>query len=59
MARKVAEWTMQNMMDGSGCFYYQLRPRGAVKKSFMRWGQAWMAFALARLIEAETPAVRA
>ena len=53
MARKVAEWTVHNMLDERGFFYYQLRRGRIVKTPFMRWGQAWMAYALARLIEAE------
>jgi hypothetical protein len=53
-ARHVAEWTIQNMLDAGGYFYYQIRKTGAVKTPYMRWGQAWMAYALARLIEAES-----
>jgi len=53
MAKKTAEWTIANMRDSDGSFYYQLRKNGPVKTPFMRWGQAWMAYALARLIEAQ------
>jgi hypothetical protein len=56
MARRVAEWTIANMVDGEGYFYYQMRKRRTVKTPFMRWGQAWMAYALARLMEAEAAA---
>ena len=49
---KTAEWTAKNMLDEDGYFYYQVRRTSAVKTPFIRWGQAWMAFALARLIEA-------
>jgi hypothetical protein len=52
-ARQVAEWTAANMYDASGYFYYQIRKNGTVKTPYMRWGQAWMAYALARLVEAE------
>lgn len=52
MARKVAQWTIEHMRDTDGFFYYQLRKRIAINTPFMRWGQAWMAYALARLIEA-------
>lgn len=51
MAKKTAEWTIENMLDASGYFYYQKRKNRVVKTPFMRWGQAWMAYALARLIE--------
>ena len=53
MARKTAAWTIANMRSNDGSFYYQLRKNGPVKTPFMRWGQAWMAYALAGLIEAE------
>jgi hypothetical protein len=53
-ARLVAEWTCENMLDEQGFFYYQQRVSGLVKTPFMRWSQAWMAYALARLIEGET-----
>ncbi len=51
MAKKTAEWTIKNMLGPEGHFYYQLRKHSVVKTPFMRWGQAWMAYALARLIE--------
>ncbi len=53
-AQKIADWTMGNMLDPEGFFYYQLRKSGVVKMPYMRWGQAWMAYALARLIEAKS-----
>jgi hypothetical protein len=52
-AHRVATWTCENMLDERGFFYYQQRTSGLVKTQFMRWGQAWMAYALARLIETE------
>lgn len=52
-ANKIAEWTIANMYDGDGSFYYQIRKNSTVTTSFIRWGQAWMAFAMARLIESE------
>ncbi|MBK8466040.1 MAG: terpene cyclase/mutase family protein [Chloracidobacterium sp.] len=51
MARKTAEWTIENMLDPEGYFYYRRRKNSVVKTPFMRWGQAWMAYALAHLIE--------
>jgi hypothetical protein len=51
LAKRVGSWTIDNMLDSEGFFYYQKRKNGAVKTPFMRWGQAWMAYALARLIE--------
>jgi uncharacterized protein YyaL (SSP411 family) len=53
MARRVAEWAAENMLDKDGYFYYQIRRSRTTKMSFMRWSQAWMAYALAVLIESE------
>ena len=53
MAEKTAEWTAANMLDPQGYFYYQKRKSSIVKTPFMRWGQAWMAYAIARLIESK------
>ncbi|CAN5537532.1 exopolysaccharide biosynthesis protein VpsJ [soil metagenome] len=51
MAKKTTDWTIANMRDADGYFYYQMRKSSVVKIPFMRWGQAWMAYALAKLIE--------
>ena len=56
MARRTAEWTISNMRSAEGFFFYQKRKSGTVKIPYMRWGQAWVAYALARLIEAENQA---
>lgn len=50
-AKKTADWAMDKMLDQAGFFYYQVRKNRTIKTPFMRWGQAWMAYALARLIE--------
>lgn len=55
MAQATARWTIQNMLDEGDYFYYQVRKSRTIKTSFMRWSQAWMAYALARLIEATGP----
>jgi len=39
------------MRDAKGFFYYQKRKNTLVKTSFIRWSNAWTAYALARLIE--------
>lgn len=54
LAERTAEWTIENMCGPSGYFYYQRRPHRVIKTPFMRWGQAWMAYALARLIESKS-----
>jgi rhamnogalacturonyl hydrolase YesR len=39
---KVLNWTIQNMQDEKGYFYYQLKPSISSKIPYMRWAQAWM-----------------
>jgi hypothetical protein len=54
MAEKVAEWTVNEMWNAEGFFAYQKKPSSVVNILFIRWGQAWMAYALASLLEART-----
>lgn len=51
MAQKVATWTIENLRDRRGYIYYQRRRFYTVRKPYMRWTQAWMLYALARLLE--------
>ena len=51
LAQKVASWTIRNLRDNRGFFYYQRRRFHTVRKPYMRWTQAWMLYALARLLE--------
>jgi len=51
LARNVASWTIRNLRDSRGFFYYQRRRFYTVRKPYMRWTQAWMLYALARLLE--------
>ncbi len=51
LAQKVANWTIENMRDERGFFYYQKRKDKLIKTSFIRWANAWTAFALAKLLE--------
>ena len=51
LAQQVASWTVQNLRDQQGFFYYQRRRFYTVRKPYMRWTQAWMLYALARLLE--------
>lgn len=46
-ARHVISWTLNNMQDNSGYFYYQKWPFFKNKIPHMRWGQAWMMLAMA------------
>jgi hypothetical protein len=51
LAGAIAGWTITNLRDTRGFFYYQRRRFGTVRTPFMRWTQAWMLYALARLLE--------
>jgi rhamnogalacturonyl hydrolase YesR len=53
LAKKVANWTISNMQDPTGCFYYRRFPMGLVNKTpTLHWGQATMLAALASLYRA-------
>ena len=52
-AVKIAEWTIKNMQDKTGYFYYQKHKYYTNKIPYMRWAQAWMFLALANLIASE------
>ena len=51
LADKVAAWLLEHMRDRRGFFYYQRRRFYTQRAPFMRWSQAWAAYALARLLE--------
>jgi hypothetical protein len=51
LAQQVATWTIKNLRDSRGFFYYQRRRFYTVRKPYMRWTQAWMLYALSRLLE--------
>ena len=51
-ARNVALWTIDNMQDPAGYFHYQRHRFYRNKIPYMRWGQAWMIYALSALIRA-------
>lgn len=46
LADKVLQWTLKNMMDPNGYFYYQLKEGKSSKISYMRWSNAFMFNAL-------------
>ncbi len=50
IAQRVAEWTIDNMQDGDGHFYYRQFPFLKVKTPYIHWGQATMYKALATLL---------
>jgi hypothetical protein len=51
LAQRVAGWTLSEMLDPRGFFYYQKRRLHTVRTPYMRWSQAWMAYGLARILE--------
>jgi hypothetical protein len=51
LAHKIALWAIRNLRDPRGFFYYQRRRFHTVRTPYMRWSQAWMLYALARLLE--------
>ncbi len=53
-AHHIANWTLENMWEGkNGRFYYQKHPHFIKKFTLMRWSQAWMSYALSRLVQFE------
>ncbi len=46
--RTIAEWTIQNMQDKRGYFYYRIFKSHTNKIAYMRWAQAWMFLALTK-----------
>jgi hypothetical protein len=56
LAERVANWSIDNLRDPSGFFYYQRRRFHTVRTPFMRWSQAWMLYGLSRLLEEKTKA---
>ncbi|HVS21651.1 MAG TPA: hypothetical protein VHD88_07370, partial [Pyrinomonadaceae bacterium] len=50
-AEKIAHWTIENLRDPQGFFYYQRRRFHTVRTPYMRWSEAWMMYALSRLLE--------
>lgn len=52
LATQVFQWTMANLWDRRGFFWYQKTPWYTNKIPYMRWSQAWMLLALATLLQA-------
>ena len=54
LAEKVLNWTIENMQDKKGYFYYQLKKGVSSKISYMRWSNAFMFNAMScHLVEQE------
>jgi len=50
-ATQIARWTIDNLRDGRGFFYYQRLRFYTVRTPYLRWSEAWMLYGLARLLE--------
>ena len=50
LAQRTFRWTMKNMAAPDGAFYYQRHRYWSNRTPYMRWGQAWMLRALAKLL---------
>jgi hypothetical protein len=51
LAQKVSQWTIENLRDPQGFFYYQRRRFYTVRTAYMRWSEAWMLYGMARFLE--------
>ena len=51
LAEKIAGWALENLRNPRGYFHHQSRRFYKVRIPYMRWSQAWMMYALARLRE--------
>ena len=43
---RVLHWTIDNMQDKKGYFYYQIKPGMTSRIPYIRWAQGWMFYAL-------------
>ena len=50
LADRVYRWTMKNLWDDSGFFYYRKLRGMTIRTPYMRWSQAWMTLALASVL---------
>jgi hypothetical protein len=53
-AELIAHWAIASLRDNRGFFYYQRRRFHTVRIPYMRWSEAWMMYALARLMEGKS-----
>jgi hypothetical protein len=54
LAEKIAQWAIENLRDHRGFFCHQRRRFHTVRIPYMRWSEAWMAYALARFLEGKS-----
>lgn len=51
LADRVLIWTIQNMQDNQGFFFYQNHKYYTIKIPYMRWTQAWMFYAMSEYLK--------
>lgn len=49
-ARQIIKWTIENMSDGDGRFYFRKHRFHTKRVTLMRWCQAWMAYAMSEYL---------
>ena len=54
LAEQIAEWAIDHLRNPRGYFYYQHKRFYTNRIEYMRWSQAWMTYALARLLEVKS-----
>jgi hypothetical protein len=54
LAKKIATWAIENMLDKKGYFHYQKTKFFTNKIPYMRWAQAWMYYSLSLLLSKKT-----
>jgi rhamnogalacturonyl hydrolase YesR len=54
LAERVLNWTICNMQDKKGYFYYQLKKGWSSKSPYMRWSNAFMFHALSHYLVAKS-----
>jgi len=51
-ARQILDWTIENLYNDSGRFYFRKHRFYTKRVTLMRWCQAWMAFAISEFLTA-------
>jgi len=54
LAEQIAVWAIENLRSPHGYFHYQRNRFYTNRIEYMRWSQAWMSYALGRLLEVKS-----
>lgn len=54
LADSVLNWSVDNLQDTAGYFYYQKKKYATSRIPYMRWGQAWMFYAFSNYFLKDT-----